>query len=404
MNRSVKLHWGGWRSPGPWLLLLSVAVGLAAWNTAAPQLYLLALLLLSTLLVGALLPHFNIRGVKVNRCLPEEMTEGDHVQVQLELSRRGWLARYLLQVRDQLPFRLQPEDSVLIVRLGRRQILTYAVACERRGIHRLGPLTLASDYPLALLRAETEVPDSEAEVCVLPQTFELKSLPLFGRSGFPTEGHQVGPVSRGHDQFAGIRDYRHGDSMRHIHWRASARRGEWVVKEYEQLENAALLLVLNACTADNRGEGRESCFEYSVRIAASIARFAIENGHRVGLFCQGHDQLYWMAPDSGESHYRHLLRQLAAVQADSPQPYSEMAATAAAMASRQTRLLLFHTLDSTVTETALTLGSSEQRPLSICFDGPSFSGSARLTGPDRSHTTDFYWVRAGDDLADLFAA
>jgi uncharacterized protein (DUF58 family) len=402
MNGSIRLRWTGWRSPGPWLALLVLGIGAAAWNTGAPQLYLLALLLLSALLVGALLPHFNIRGVVVSRSLPAEVTEGDRVNMQLELTRSGWLARYLLQLRDRLPFSLEPAAPLLVMRLGRPQTLQCEVTCERRGIHRVGPLTLASDYPLALLCAETEVPQSEAEICVLPQTFEVQGLPLFGRSGFPTEGHQVGPAARGQDQFAAIRDYRHGDSLRHIHWRASARRGEWVVKEYEQLENAELLLVLNACAADNPGEGRESCFEYSVRIAASIARFAIENGHKVGLFCQA-SRLYWLPPDSGEPHFRQLLQLLAAVQADSHQPYSEMMAAAATLVSRQTRLLLFHTCHSRSTEPLAVSGSYEQQPLLICFDGPSFSGDARLAGAESSADPLLYWIRAGDNLAEHFA-
>ena len=62
---------------------------------------------------------------------------------------------------------------------------------------------------------------------------------------------RVAAVSRGQDSFAGIREYRRGDSMRHIHWRASARRDEWIVREYEQVENAELVLVLNTCRRDN---------------------------------------------------------------------------------------------------------------------------------------------------------
>ena len=403
MSRPISLRWNGWRSPGPWLALLVVGVGMAAWNTGAPQLYLLALLLASSLVVGALLPHFNIRGVQVYRSLPREAVEGDEIEMQLALSRTGWLARYLLQVRDRLPFSPEGRAAIMILRLGRTQALQCPIRCERRGIHRIGPLTLSSDYPLGLLRAEVDVPDSEAEICVVPQTFELQGMPLFGHSGFPTDGHQIGPAARGYDQFAAIRDYRQGDSLRHIHWRASARRGEWVVKEYEQLENAELLLVLNACTSDNLGDGRESCFEYSVRIAASIARFAIENGHRVGLFCQG-SQLYWLAPDRGEPHYRHLLQLLAAVEADSTRPYREMTAAASVLVPRTTRLLLFHTCHASDTDILSAPVGSERPPLAVCFDGPSFMGGARLATMSQQSDAPYYWIRAGDNLSERFAA
>jgi len=392
-----------WRTPGPWLAVLVAVVYLAAWNTGTLALYQLAMLLLATLLAGYLLPRFNLRGIEVSRELPRETVEGEQIEVRLSLRANGLLARYMLQVRDRLPFLERPDYPVLIARLAGVREYRYPIECERRGIHRLGPLSVRSEFPLALLNVERQIDNSASTITVLPRPFPLRRLALSGAAGFPTGGHQVAAVSRGQDSFAGIREYRRGDSMRHIHWRASARRDEWIVREYEQVENAELVLVLNTCRRDNVGRGRESSFEYGVRIAASLARFATDNGHKVGLFRQQREQLHWLPPDAGETHYRHLLEHLAATEADGEGDYGQLVASAALLAGRQCRLVLFHTLNSSMPEGWTSLpGRAERAPLQVLFDAASFRGDARIAAGLATRAGELYWVRAGDNLTEVF--
>ncbi|WP_027853356.1 DUF58 domain-containing protein [Marinobacterium litorale] len=399
---------GIWRHPGFWLGTLSVLILLAAWNTGESRLYQFGVLLSATLIAGYWLPRRNVRGIHVSRELPAESHEGDEIEVALQLQAKGFFARYMLQVRDRLPFLDQPDYPVLIARLRGRQQFQYSITCERRGIHTIGPLQVSSEFPLALMRVSLPLTDSLTEIRVLPSTFPIQGLMLAGQTGFPTDSHQVGPASRGQDTFAGVRDYRRGDSMRHIHWRASARRGEWVVREYEQIENAELVIVLNADPGANPGSGRESCFEYAVRIAASLARYATENGHKVGVFCQQMDGVRWLAPDSGWHHYRHALEFLAGVEADTPGDYRQAVEQAATLAGRQGRLWLFHTAESPSTIPAAPALSSriDQAPVQVAFDAPSFRQRAATQAPSlrQMAVPDLYWISRGANLAEVFAS
>lgn len=395
-------------NPGFWLGMLTLGVLLAAYNTGETRLYQFGVLLVATLIAGYWLPRRNIRGVSVSRQLPEESHEGDEIEVTLSLASRGFFARYMLQVRDLMPFLEQPDYAVLIARLSGAQRFSYRIRCERRGVHGIGPLVVRSEFPLALLSVGTRLEDSLTEIRVLPSTFPIAGMPLFGRGGFPTDSHQVGPVSRGQDVFAGVREYRRGDSMRHIHWRASARRGEWIVREYEQIENVELVVVLDTHPDANVGSGRESCFEYAVRIAASLARYATENGHRVGLFCLQPSGSRWLAPDSGWQHYRHLLEYLSEVEAECRLPYEQAVEQAAALAGRQGRLLLFHTLDSAeqLPGTPLPSRRIDQLPLRVLFDAVSFRTPRAQQAENASGplSDDLYWVRRGADLSEVFGA
>ncbi|WP_432696964.1 DUF58 domain-containing protein [Marinobacterium sp. YM272] len=399
---------GIWRHAGFWLGSLSLLIMLAAWNSGESRLYQLGVLLGATLIAGYWLPRRNVRGISVSRQLPAESHEGDEIEVALRLQAKGFFARYMLQVRDRLPFLEQPDYPVLIARLSGQQQFNYRITCERRGVHSLGPLQVSSEFPLALMRVSLPLSDSQTEIRVLPATFPIEGLTLAGRTGYPTDSHQVGPSSRGQDTFAGVRDYRRGDSMRHIHWRASARRGEWVVREYEQIENAELVVVLDANPDANLGHGRESCFEYAVRITASLARYATENGHKIGVFCQQSDGVRWLAPDSGWHHYRHLLEFLAGVEADSPGDYREAVEQAAVLAGRQGRLWLFHTAESPSAIPAVAAQGShiDQVPVRVAFDAPSFRQRAdtRASAPRPTAMPDLYWISRGTNLSEVFTS
>ncbi|MCU7891637.1 MAG: DUF58 domain-containing protein [Candidatus Thiodiazotropha sp. (ex Ustalcina ferruginea)] len=93
-----------------------------------------------------------------------------------------------------------------------------------------------------------------------------------------SDGDLPVPQQGGHDEFATVREYTHGDGLRNIHWRASARRQQLVVKEYERSDRPVLLVVLDCRPGFNQGEGARSTFEYAISIAASMIHFASRDG------------------------------------------------------------------------------------------------------------------------------
>jgi hypothetical protein len=82
-------------------------------------------------------------------------------------------------------------------------------------------------------------------------------------------------------EFYGSREYQHGDPLRRIHWRNTARRGQFVVKEFEETSQGSVLVAFE-CSRE-WGSGRETTLEYSVRIAASLARLSGQVGRFSGV-------------------------------------------------------------------------------------------------------------------------
>jgi uncharacterized protein (DUF58 family) len=79
------------------------------------------------------------------------------------------------------------------------------------------------------------------------------------------------------------REYRHGDDLRRIHWRTTARRGELAVRREEQPWQSRGAVILDTRTVAHRGDGAASSFEWAVSAAASVAVHLAKSGFTLRL-------------------------------------------------------------------------------------------------------------------------
>lgn len=111
------------------------------------------------------------------------------------------------------------------VPVGRGEIL-LPLSAAHRGILRPGPLQLFTQFPLGLFRAWSWVEPELA--CLVYPAPEEGAPPLPAGAGESGGAH----LSRGQDDFGGLREYRPGDSPRHIAWKAVARGEKMLTKEF----------------------------------------------------------------------------------------------------------------------------------------------------------------------------
>ncbi len=124
---------------------------------------------------------------------------------------------------------------------------------------------------------------SEDHMIVYPRIFPLEELgvpPVYPLG----ENRALQRIFQDPTRALGIRDYRPGDSLKHIHWKASARHSRLNVKVFEFTTNLKVSLLLAVDSFQGKGPQREDTFELAVSTAASIAYYLIENGTPAGLF------------------------------------------------------------------------------------------------------------------------
>ena len=133
--------------------------------------------------------------------------------------------------------------------------------CARRGVYEIGPLVAITSDPLGLMQRENEVAPT-FELLVHPRIEEVSDRPLTRQFEDPPIRPPVSKPFPTGFEFYGMRDYKPGDDLRRIVWRASARMGKLMVREAEQGITDRITIILDtdrgrtAATASTRSRSR----------------------------------------------------------------------------------------------------------------------------------------------------
>jgi uncharacterized protein (DUF58 family) len=224
---------------GAALLLLGVLLGEQALVQLA--VFVLALPVISALTVA----RERFRLASRRTLTPARLPRGGSADVLLEVSNADTRPGGLWVLTEQVPADLGPSPRFVIDRLpgGGTATLGYRVHGERRGRHPLGPLRLRLVDPFGLVE-RSAVGSDTATLLVVPRVRALGSEGPAGGQGGGGEGSRRTIAVHGEDDVS-TREYRHGDDLRKVHWRATARTGELMVRLEERPWRAQATLLLD---------------------------------------------------------------------------------------------------------------------------------------------------------------
>ncbi|MBN3928355.1 DUF58 domain-containing protein [Streptomyces verrucosisporus] len=217
------------------------------------------------------------------RLSPVRVPAREESLVHLRLENVSRLPTSLLMLQDQVPYVLGPRPRFVLDRVepgGRREI-SYRVRSDLRGRYPIGPLQLRLTDPFGMVEL-TRSFSSRDTLTVVPRTEELPPVRLAGEAAGLGEGRHRSLAAAGDDDVI-PRGYRHGDDLRRVHWRSTARHGELMVRREEQPQRPRCTVLLDTRRTAWAGSGPESAFEWAVSGAASVALHLLERGYAVRL-------------------------------------------------------------------------------------------------------------------------
>ncbi len=162
----------------------------------------------------------------------------------------------------------------------------YQVRAERRGVYDFGP-ALISSGDLFGFRERWGENDQLDSVLVYPKIVLLEKL---GLQAARPSGEQATARRVVEDplRLATVRDYQAGDSIRYVHWKATARRGSLQTKVFDPGATQTLIVALNTQTLDSPYAGTlVDVFETAAVVAASITQAGFDAHRAVGLCTNG---------------------------------------------------------------------------------------------------------------------
>ncbi|OGH60682.1 MAG: hypothetical protein A3G34_11195 [Candidatus Lindowbacteria bacterium RIFCSPLOWO2_12_FULL_62_27] len=286
----------------------------------------LSLFILILPLLFGLVHRRALSALSIRRRMVAGQYEGRPVAVELLVQNRSPIPFFMPEIED--PFMADPMPakraflSGWLHAWGNMTARYTALAKGPRGEYTVGPSILSLIDPLGLSRTAGVVENTDL-LTVYPTVFPIRQMPFeAARARFSLHLKSTTKASQGQD-FYGVREYRRGDSMRHIHWRSSARHLRLIVKEFEMPASKNVYLFIDLFERTARGMGHRSATDYSIRIAAAIVTYAIQSSHCVGLYGHGQTAIR-MPPAGGVPQLQRIMRMLVAARQVGQTPFDQL--------------------------------------------------------------------------------
>lgn len=260
---------------------VAVVLGFVGWFKSINLLLILGYFLGVLLGVNVWLAMRMLRRIRVDRLPTPAVFPGETAAVRVDVTNPSARPAHLLLTDHSAGNR----DAWLLapLRPGETRRLTARWAFTARGRHRIGPMVGDSSYPFGVVRVTRSVADDGA-VRVLPAVGAV-DLEMFRRwlvrhgAGDANTRRPTRYPLAGQGDVRGVRPYRPGDSPRDVHWKTTARRGQLLIREYDQAEPLDLVLVVDPWVPADRDPSADLRLEWALSLTMTLGKAWCEAGY-----------------------------------------------------------------------------------------------------------------------------
>jgi uncharacterized protein (DUF58 family) len=321
--------------------------------------------------------------LEVARDSPARISLGAEARMTVRVHNRGARALHV-RVTDDLPGiirRLDPDVEPLEVPARREARFEYRVRGERRGDAAFGDVHLRVRGPLGLAWRQRRVARADA-VRVVPGVNEVRRYRLLGLRNRLQEAGFRSVRQRGEGgQFESLREYVRGDDPRTLDWKATARRGTPIVRQYEMERRQNVVIAIDAGRLMTQKVGEHERLDYALTAALLLADVAGVHDDAVGLLVFA-DRVEHFLPPARNSLAR-LAEALGQVHARMVEPnYPAAFSYLGHQVRRRSLVVLFTDVIDTTASSALVaqMGRAAHRhlPLVVAIRNPELEAVAAL--------------------------
>jgi uncharacterized protein (DUF58 family) len=284
------------------VILLACLAGVALYGVISPALWPMTPVVALGLAVMAFFDLVRARrqpALEAERKIGDRLALGVWDKVTLNI-RHGGHGLLRLEIFDHAPlsFELEAQPATLVLDAGVGVEATYRAKPLQRGDHFFGRLEILVDSPFGFWRRRVWA--------AAPQ--EIKVLPNFqplARYALLAVGDRLGQMGirtmrrRGEgSEFRELREYREGDSLRQIDWKATARWQRTISRQYDEERNQQIIILLDCGRRLRAKDGELSHFDATLNAALLLGWVALRQGDAVGLATAGGSER-WLPPQKG---------------------------------------------------------------------------------------------------------
>lgn len=347
-------------------LVLALSILLSIASIWQPESVLMSLVLTVLLFAAALLDLLLTprQALSLRRESPPVLTQGVGGTVQIHVRNRT-AQRLHAWLRDGAPTAfVSPEEPIAVyLKPHSETTVEYTLRSYERGEFHFTSIAYRVAGPLGLVQRQEEI-SAPAVIAVFPDVSAAgaRDLAIGLGSPFLVGRHPLSARGEGRE-FESLRDYRRDDDFRYIDWKASAKRGRLISRQYQAERDQRMLIMVDLGRLMSPRIGSYCKLDYAVNAAVRLAQTALFKGDLVGLLLFSHEIAFYLPPHKGNAQFASIVQALVAAQPRKTESnYRQVFHYAARRNSRRTLMVCFTDLLDLEISEELVVGMSSLLP------------------------------------------
>ena len=237
------------------------------------------------LLIADYLLLFTSKGkIRAQRILPDKLSNGDENPIQFQIGNE-YLFPVSIKAIDEIPFQFQKRDFEQLspLKKGESKTFQYHLRPTERGTYSFGSLNVFAESNIGFLSKRYRF-DENAEIPVYPSFLQLRKYDLIA---FTNRLHQYGlkKIRRiGHTmEFEQIKEYVQGDDIRNINWKATAKKSQLMVNQYQDEKSQPIYSIIDKGRVMKMPFDALSLLDYAINATLVISNIAIKKQDKAGM-------------------------------------------------------------------------------------------------------------------------
>ena len=245
------------------------------------KMVLLALVL--ALFIDILIVFFNKKAVKAVRLLPEKFSNGDENPIEINI-KNYYPFKITTQIIDEIPFQFQKRDFKIVASLkpNTEKTIQYSLRPTERGEYHFGRLLVYVQSPLQLISKRFDFDDKQM-LPTYPSFIQLRKFDLMAMAYRNEYG--IKKVRRiGHTmEFEQIKEYVLGDDIRTINWKATAKRNQLMVNQFQDEKAQPIYSIIDKGRVMKMPFNGLSLLDYAINSTLVISNITLKKGDKAGM-------------------------------------------------------------------------------------------------------------------------
>ena len=249
--------------------------------------------------------------IEVTRAEINRLSVGRDNPIELKIRSR---TKAIARIKDAYPQEFEVDRDLIEINLSANTTneQTYTIHPDSRGEYEWGDIQVRQLGKWGLAWRDWQVP-AKQRVTIYPDLIGLRELSVrltLENSGAMRQARRLGNGT----EFAELREYRTGEDIRSIDWKATARRDRPVVRVLEPEQEQTLFILLDRGRLMTARVGGLKRFDWGLNATLSLALAGLSRGDKVGVAVFDRDVTTWLPPERGDRHLSKLVDRLTPIQ------------------------------------------------------------------------------------------